>query len=217
MSELAAAYYQSRAEDLGLGEVPELLKGDPVCLLIAGERPTPHVIAERFAEAVRSVERFVLDGVHGVYEAEGSPLTMPEWRRIRKLPPLPNRSHDVEEYATAQSVPALLSVFPLRGGEVFLEAYARSEISERMLRRASLSAYGARLPAQESAQAYLMARTTTNRGRTCTAAHFTVVWGDHSPATGMALTRRRPEALTLRYLGAQLLNRETATLPPLAS
>jgi hypothetical protein len=215
MSESAGGYYRARSEDLGLGDVPDLLSGEPVCLLMAGERPNVSVIAHRFAAAVTPVENFVLDGVHGVHEAEGSPLTIPEWRRVRNLKPL-QYAPSALKYADAQAALALVNVFPFRGGEIYLEALARSEVPQRILHRATTFMHTARLAIHESAQAYLLARTTGDRGQSCTAAHFTMLWADHTPGY---FTRRthQPEALTVRYGGSALLNKETAVLPPLVS
>lgn len=210
MSELAAGYYQERARRLVIDPIPNLLNGHPVLLLSADERPVPKHLPAAFGQEVETVESFVLDGVLGVQLASGNRLTVPEWHAIRALPGF--RARSAAKYAAGLVVPHMLSLFPLRGGEVFVEAIARSEVPERALLRATVNTYAARGPLYEDAEVFLLTRTMGEDRQTCYSAHFTLVWGDYLNGEHRSNSN---SYLTARYLGNGLLPQELAVLPPL--
>jgi hypothetical protein len=214
MSEMAAAYYEQRAGDTGVAELPPLLRDGKAVSLVRfpGRILSSGVLHERFCEEVAPVAPVALEGVPLALHGRGNGPTTSQWQVMKERLRPWGRYASLEQFADRNAVRALMKVFPLRGA-IFLEALAGPEVPQDAFRRSTLNTGSYRPhpqdPSQEPAQVYLLSRAVTEQGQ-CVNAHLTVAWGEFTrPAHSTS------QYLGVRYLGTPLVAQEIAALPPL--
>lgn len=211
MNEMAAAYYESRAREMGVS-VPPILQGRPV--LLAGPESVTHSrLGGTFEYHMEGVEPYVLAGILFM---EGRPAA--EWERIRgriheKSSP-DSRILTAVEYGSGSMALHLIREYSA-GSRIFLEAIAPDEVPKSSYAHAIGNKPAARSRKQEMARVFLLARTIAPDGES-RAAWLTVLWGEYKVRRYGKISDKKSllqHYLTPRYMGAKVLEREMQPLP----
>lgn len=191
MSEAASAYYQARAETLGIEQVPQVLDGQPMLLLSHSSD----------ALAIHSPRQDMLARVTVLYDAvvEGARGFVEACARARD-PSFEEQMYGPLARANSDHVIGMVEklLFPsrrrIRAGylsDIQIEAIARHEVTPEVFNRATQNREYLRAPEAEQQQAFLLTSAELHSGGRSLGrvACFTMVGVD-------------PERQAIRYLGA---------------